>query len=221
MSHDDYAGTSLFALAADVANNATVDVGYPVGTVQNNYNAGLGGPGGYVYLDNNDKLTVAAAKVSFSYGASLITITNTSGYTWKAGQQLTINFDQVDNNLADNWQFRVELASVAAGDVITNIRPGVDGTLEWTEFLIDKPVTTISKLATLTWRISGVLCTGGVIALTSANSTPQGKSVQGSLFTAGNVIKRSDTLSLVASAVTAFSEGSGSAILRVRRSASL
>ena len=114
--------------------------------------------------------------------------------------------------------FELDLASITAADVITAITPGYAGRLKKAYFVADKAVTTGSKAATLQPKITpngGALTptTGGAIALTSAALTPKGAVVAGSAITAANTFGASDTLSVVASAVTAFAEGTGNLVL--------
>lgn len=73
----------------------------------------------------------------------------------------------------------------------------------------DKAVTTAAKLSTLTAQVAGVSCTGGAVALTSANCTPSAATVAGSAITAGNTGAAGDTVGVVASSTTAFVEGNG------------
>lgn len=77
------------------------------------------------------------------------------------------------------------------------------------KFRVGEAVTTAAKLATLTTQITGVACTGGVIALTSAAATPSGALIAGTAITALQDGVAGDTLEAVASAVTAFVEGDG------------
>lgn len=71
------------------------------------------------------------------------------------------------------------------------------------------PVTTGSKAATLTARVNGVACTGGVISATSAGQTPTNTRQSGTAITAGNTGTAGQVVSVLVSAVTAFSEGDG------------
>jgi hypothetical protein len=77
-------------------------------------------------------------------------------------------------------------------------------------FVTGVPVTTGSKLATLTPYIGTTALTGGVLALTSALCTPAGAVVQASAITGKNAGEATDTITLTWSAVTTFIEGSGS-----------
>ena len=106
-------------------------------------------------------------------------------------------------------------------DILTGMRLGLDGTIEMFDAHVTTPVTTASRLATLTPRINSTLVTGGAIALTSANCTPLGARIAGSAITANNRLTRSSTLGIVASGVTAFAEGQVSLVMRIRRSANL
>jgi hypothetical protein len=108
-------------------------------------------------------------------------------------------------------------AEIAAnGDLLTNYVPGFNFRLEKFDWRQLKPVTTAAKLATLALRINAVAVTGGVIALTSALCTPAGVAVAGSAITALNVGGPTDSLSIVASGVTAFAEGSGWGLISLR-----
>lgn len=96
-----------------------------------------------------------------------------------------------------------------AGDVLSALTPGYAGRIKSVEFFVTDPVTTAAKLASLNLEIGATDLTGGVVALTSANCTPLGARVAGSAVTAANVFTASDTISVEASAVTAFVEGEG------------
>lgn len=208
-------------LAAPVANAGTIDVAYPAGTSQKSFTAGLAGSGHYVILNDNDKLTLADAKIAVSFGASLITITNNSGYTWPIGTRLAFSGDQQDGNDVILLQIPVSLAAITGnGDVVTDIRPGVYGSIEYAEFVVTKPVTTAAKLATLNLEIDTTNVTGGAIALTSANATPLGKVIAATAITGANTLTPDSTLSVEASGVTAFSEGEGFLNVRIRRDTS-
>lgn len=214
----DRSSRSEVVLSAAVANSGTVDVPYPTGTSQKSFTAGLAGSGSYVMLNDNDKWTEAAAKISVSYGASVITITNLSGYTWAAGTKVAFNADQRDGNDVILMQIPIDLASItAAGDVMSDIRPGVYGTIEYWEFVVTKPVTTAAKLATLNLEIDTTNVTGGAIALTSAAATPLGKVIPGAAITGANVLTPDSALSIESSSVTAFAEGQGFVNIRIRK----
>lgn len=216
----DRVGVIRTTLAADVANNGTVALAYPAGYAQGNFTAGLAGPNGYVIVNKNDKWTVAAAKCSFSFGSTTVTITNTSGVTWTAGSDLYVNLDAQDGNDVMALMVPVTaLSGVSAAKVCDGIRLGVYGTIENLEWNQGAPVTTASKLATFTPTVNAVPMVGCAVALTSALATPLGANVQGSAPVSGNVITPADAIGIVASAVTAFAEGSGYFVLRIRKTA--
>lgn len=205
-------------LAAPVASAATFDIAYPTGTSQSSFNAGLAGPGSYVVLNDNEKFTEASGKIALSFGASLITVTQTSGYTWPAGTKVALNVDQRDGNDVVLLQVPINLASITAnGDVMTDIRPGLYGTIEYWEFIVTTPVSTAAKLASLNLEVDTTNVTGGVIALTSANATPLGKVIAGAAITGANVLTPDSKLSIEAAGVTAFVEGSGFVNIRIRK----
>lgn len=101
----------------------------------------------------------------------------------------------------------LNLADIANGDVLTGYVPGFNGKILATHAFAAKAATTAAKAASLNWEIGTTDTTGGVLALTSANMTPQGAKVDASAITAANVFTNTDALSLEASGVTAFVEG--------------
>jgi hypothetical protein len=206
-------------LAADVANSGTFTVAYPTGFTQDSFTAGLHGAGSYLMVNGNDKLTVAASKISLAFGASLITVTNSSGATLPAGTKFILNVDQADGNDVLFLTLPITLAAITgAGDVVTEIRPGVDGVIENVEFVVTSPVTTAAKAATLNLEIGTTDVTGGTIALTSAAATPLGKVITSAAApSAGNTLTKASKLSVEASSVTAFAEGTGYLVIRIRK----
>lgn len=103
----------------------------------------------------------------------------------------------------------INLASVANGDVLTNFVPGHKFKILKETFAVTVPVTTGSKLATLNSEIGTTNVTGSALALTSATCTPIGALVAGTAITAANTGSATDTFSVEAASVTAFTEGAG------------
>lgn len=205
-------------LAAAVADNATFTVPYPTGKTQASYTQGLAGSAHRMIVNNNDAWNAADPGFSVSFGASEITITNLTGAALAAGDEILFSFEQVDGDNVTILAFPINLASITGTqDVVTGFRPGFAGTIEDVSFAVNIPVTTAAKLASLNVEIGTTNLTGGVVALTSANATPMGKVIQGSAITAANVITADDLISVEASGVTAFSEGSGTLYIRIRR----
>ena len=214
-------GVTTGVLAAAVANAGTFDLAYPPGLTQANFNVGLSKGGAILIVNDNDKWTQDAAKIAVSFGVSLITVTNSTGAALAAGSRVALQVNMQDGNDVELISIPVDLAAITGNiDVVTNFRPGFEGNIEDVAFIVDKPVTTAAKLATLTPWVNAAAMTGGVLALTSALATPKGKVIQGSVPTAGNAIKSGDTLSLKATGVTAFVEGSGVVVIRVRQTLS-
>ena len=109
----------------------------------------------------------------------------------------------------------IKLAKVANGDVLTNFIPGFAGTIKKVAFAVTDPVIAASKATTLNMEINTANMTGGVVAFTSANCTPLGAVVNGTAVTANNVFGATDSISVEASGVTAFTEGEGVLIVNV------
>lgn len=204
-------------LASAVADDATFTVAYPSGTAQGDFDKGLADTANsYVVLNKNDKIDYGHPSVEFTFGASNITVTNRSGYTWAAGTVVDLHAAVKTGNRRLVTVQVPPLAGVTAADIITAMQPGIDGDVEYAEFVVTVAVTTGSKAATLNFEIGGTDITGLTLALTSAGTTPKGKVIPFGLPTAANTLTRASTLSLEASSVTAFSEGEGYINLYVR-----
>lgn len=107
----------------------------------------------------------------------------------------------------------IVLSKVADGDVVTNYIPGFAGVIQKSSFIVTDPVTSSGKATTLNLEIGTTNVTGGAIALTSANSTPLGKVIDGTAITANNAFADTDTISVEASSTTPFIEGQGVLVL--------
>jgi hypothetical protein len=209
--------TTNIVLASDVANNGTFTAGYPQGTSQLTFTHGLAGKKSYIVVNYNDQLNVSDGKISISYDASVVTVTNLSGATLKAQSNITLGLDVVDDGRVAFIQFPIKLSKITTvGNVVTEFIPGLEGTIEDVQFVVTDPVVTASKTVTLNLEIDTTNVTGGGLTLTSAALTPLGKVVFGTLVTANNVLVRESKLSVESSAVTAFAEGEGVLIIRVR-----
>lgn len=142
----------------------------------------------------------------FVKGASAFTdnTTGTAGTTLAAGVGV--------------YQFvlPINLASVANGDVLTNVVFGHKFKVLKETFAVTVPVTTGSKAATLNSEIGTTNVTGSAVALTSANCTPLGALVAGGAITAANTGSATDTFSVEAASVTAFAEGAGVYIAEIQ-----
>jgi len=112
--------------------------------------------------------------------------------------------------------FELSLTTLANSDEITAFTPGHKFKIKALDFYVDVPATTASKAATLTPYISGVVVTGGVLSLTSANCTPSGIKVDGTTVTADDTGTSADTIRITGSAVTPFSQGNGWLTLQIQ-----
>jgi hypothetical protein len=208
-------------LNSAVANSGTFTVAYPAGSVQRDFLSGLARPSGhYMIVNDNDRWTAAASQMSVAFGASDITVTNSSGTTLPAGSRVAVFFDQVDGNERDIFSFPVTLPSIANGEVVTEFQPGIDGTIEAFWFITEVAATTASRTATLNLEIGTTNLTGGVLTLTSAAATPKGRVIEATAITGANVLTRASLVSIEAASVTAFAEGSGTLYIAVRRTPS-
>lgn len=208
--------TANLTLGTAVADAGTFTVSYPSGTSQLSFNAGLAGSSHYAILNSNDRWAAATPGIAVSFGASNITITNNTGYTWAAGTVVDLFFRLRKGNERIPLTIPLPpLSTITVADVITEIRPGIAGTIEYWEFVSTIAVTTAAKLATLNLEIDTTNVVGGDIALTSAALTPKGV-VVGATPTGSNTLTRESKLSVEASAVTAFVEGEGFLVVYIR-----
>lgn len=212
-------GNALFStiLNADVlTSSGSFTIAYPAGFNQGSFTTGqVNTAKTYMIVNGNDRYDTT--KWSVVYGASNVTVTNLTGKTLSAGSSVLVNIAAANTGPSYILNVPVNLVSIGGNvDVVTAMSPGVDGVVEYAEFVVTTPVTTASKLATLNLYINAVAITGGTIALTSANATPLGKVVAVTGITALNAITGKDTFSVKATGVTAFAEGSGVLCVRFR-----
>lgn len=215
----NYTAASL-VLASAVADDATFTVAYPSGTTQGDFDKGLANLAGcYVILNDNDRWAYADPGINLLFGASEITVTNRSGYSWPAGTKVDLNLDVKEGNRRCIPLILPALSTITAADILTEMELGIEGDLEYAEFVTTVAASTADKLATLGFEIGSTAVTGMTLGLTTATVTPKGKVLPFGLPTAAYTLSRSSKLSLVASSVTAFSEGQGYINLYIRESA--
>jgi hypothetical protein len=218
--------------SADLATNGTMTFNYPAGRVKTDY------------AQANEKMTlhglmtdllVGGGTFSLAYGTSSVVVTYLGATSIPNSTRVSLQLPLAKYNaLVDNSggaiagglaagvgiqtvMIYLGLNDVAAnGDIITNLLPGFNGKILALDWIADKPVTTGAKLATFTPKINAVNVTGGAAAITSANSTPQGVKVAGSAVTALNTFLPTDTIGIVASGVTQFTEGTGWLVLKLQ-----
>lgn len=219
-SWTDYFATQTHLLTTDVADDGTFTIAYPAGTSQQTFIDGLAGAGHYLIINGNDRWNAADPGFSLTFGASNITVTNLTGGTWSANSTFVFYIQRRNPDDAVLLSFPITLAQITgAGDVVTNIKPGIKGVIEEVWFVVTSAVTTAAKAATLNLEIGTTNVTGGTVALTSANCTPLGAVIKNAASpSANNVLAEDSQLSIEAASVTAFAEGAGVLWVRVRKS---
>ncbi len=108
----------------------------------------------------------------------------------------------------------ISAAAIANGDLLTDYVPGYRFKILAFDARCADPVTTGAKASTLNLEIGAVNLTGGVIAL--AGLYAQGAAQAGTAVTANNVGTAADTISVEASATTAFIEGAFWLLIRIQ-----
>jgi len=198
-------------LASAVADDATFTTGYPTGTTtesfsNGNYKAGSG----KVIINDLDSWADADPGIEVTtFGASTITFTNRTGATLAAGSKVRVGLLTWQGPPRDIIVPFASMVTLANGDLVTDLVPGIAGYITHVEWVQGKAVTTASKLATINVEIGTTDLTGGVVSLTSALCTPLGKVIAGTRVTAANRIERNSKVSVEATSVTAFAEGDG------------
>jgi hypothetical protein len=113
----------------------------------------------------------------------------------------------------------IDLVNIADGDILTSFTPGHAFRILSIEFFVSAAVTTALKASTINLEIGTIDITGGVVSLTSANCTPIGAKVSGTAITALNTGTSTDAISIEASSTTAFIEGSGYFLIKLKNTA--
>ena len=111
-------------------------------------------------------------------------------------------------------------SAITNADELTTYTPGFNFEIVKIDFVCVTPITTGSKTATITPKISGTAITNGT---TTALAGTKAKGVVSNVWTQ-NVVAGvahtyggpTDTISITASAVTAFTEGAGYFLLQIR-----
>lgn len=121
---------------------------------------------------------------------------------------LTSTVSQFKTNLVVPVTVPCVLSTAASAAIVGRLLPRMSGTILALDGCVIVPVTTTSKLATISPLISGVAVTGGLLALTSTNCATLGARVTGSAIgTGANTFTAAQEITLAASTVTAFVEG--------------
>lgn len=154
--------------------------------------------------DASGKLVVAGGS------DAVLAISMQSGSANEIHSVLLVTRTATGTNTKSVVSIPITLANItAAMDVVTNYIPAFAGAITKVSFVVTTPVTTAAKAVTLNLEIGTTNLTGGVISLTSANCTPLGAVIDGTAITANNTFGASDSISVEATSVTAFTEGAG------------
>jgi len=156
-------------------------------------------------------MTDASGKLITATGTNpVIALALESGSTDEIRSVALVTKTSTGTNTKSVLSFPVTLANITGTmDVVTNYIAGFAGSITKFSFIVTTPVTTASKAATLNLEIGTTNLTGGVLSLTSANCTPLGAVVDATAITANNTFTSTDSISVEASSVTAFTEGAG------------
>lgn len=112
-------------LASSVADDATFTVAYPSGVTQGSL---LGATGGVMVVDGDAVYEQGDAGFTAVYGASEITVTNTTGASLPAGSVIDISFGR--NDIDGRFQNGVKVAGITPLTAAT-------GTASTTDTIVD------------------------------------------------------------------------------------
>lgn len=152
-----------YVLAAAVVDTGTVTtVPYPTGLVQADFTGANAATTAYLFLNDNDRFEEADDEFDISYGASTITLTNKTGFTWAVGTKITLG--------------------TARGVALTALTDSTGGTVSGTLAAL----TTIATLAgTLTGTADGTMeDIAATAAATAGGATPTAAQVDTGVATA-------------------------------------
>ena len=108
------------------------------------------------------------------------------------------------------------MTALVAADFLTAYTPGHRFEVLGVSFAVSLPPSTASKLCDVNLELGTTNVTGGVVSLTTANCSAFGGVVNGTAITANAVGSASDTLSIEVTNVTAFIEGAGYFLIRLK-----
>lgn len=175
----------------------------------------------FIDVDDAEATDIIVANARMGHGATAEDVADDNGvfypsltvYVYPPTMQRAAGTEGVTQQHSATF----ELADIGAdGDLYTFV-PGFVGTIRSDEFSVSERVTTAGKAATFSLKINGVAVTGGAIALTSANATPEGANVAGSAVTAANAFDANDEITITATGVTPFTEGRGDVVITMRQ----
>lgn len=121
------------------------------------------------------------------------------------------------DQLAQWINFYLPLTSlVANGNIVTGWVPGFRGRFLATQYVVHRVGAGAGAAAQLNLEINGVDVTGGVVALTLANTTPAGVIIPGSAITGRNDFDANDLIDIELSGLTVFTAGDGQLMLKIQ-----
>jgi hypothetical protein len=140
---------------------------------------------------------VTGGAVQFAVGALPTSLTDNSGGTVSSTIAAGVGIQTLE--------FYYDATAIANGDLLTNYVPGYKFKILKVDARCSKPVTIGAKQATLNLEIDTTNLTGGVVSL--AGTYAMGAAQAGSAVTGNNTGDETQSFSIEASAVTAFTEG--------------
>jgi hypothetical protein len=110
----------------------------------------------------------------------------------------------------------VNLSAITQSGAIFTYTPGFNFKLISAAFSVNTPATTAAKAANISAVIGATTVSGSTMALTTVNTGSLSALVAGAAITGQNTGTSASALTLTASSVTAFSQGSGMVLLTVQ-----
>ena len=101
-------------LAAAIADAGTLTLSYPSGTNQAYFTSGNAKAASVAIINDSDIWLQTASKIGVTFGASDITLTNSSGVSWAAGSKLVVGLAYADGT--DKFEGQKSAAITALTD---------------------------------------------------------------------------------------------------------
>ncbi len=213
---------NLDAAAADVAAHVADAADAHAGTAITNTPAGaIAATTAQAAIDELDTdLTAHLDDTTDAHAGTAVTNTPAGTIAATTAQAA---IDELDTDITTNlyapfvWSIPVALVDISgAMDVVTEWVAPFDGeitSVDWTQSTV---VSTASKAATLNVEIETTDVSGGEITLTSAACTPLGKYIAGAAVSGDNTFSSGEKISVEATSVTAFAEGTGFIVISMK-----
>jgi hypothetical protein len=148
-------------LAAAIADAGTLTLSYPSGTNQAYFTSGNAKASSVAIINDSDIWLQTASKIGVTFGASDITLTNSSGVTWAAGSKLVVGLAYADGTDKFEGQKSAAITSLTdnSAGTASDTLAAISGTYSQAEVR-----NSVASLAAKINRVIAALNKAGIIA---------------------------------------------------------